>query len=597
MSQPETIRLLRIFVSSPSDLLAERQVVDEVVDAFNHREAERLGCRLEAFRWEDDCAPIQGDGPQHAVDQQTPKYDIYLGMMAGRYGTPTGRYGSGTVKEYHDAKARQEKEKKPVILFYFKDGLPAPSTLEEGRQYQSVLEFREQLAQTGLLVKFQRARGGRDALFERLERDLGLVIPDLIARCKEEEAETKRQLHGEEEPTEAEARADLIGNARSQIFDVISPCYLLDANFFFLDWNIAFEEFIAKPLGLTLGDHGLDFVSRLANCEEVIEHSKATFGYGKANPPVDLEVLQIRTPAYGLMHLQKIASQIIDEDGTPVAWVVNLNFIKAENDAQLGKDFAATLQERLDWSRYAISYDRLLVPFDDYNQLVDRVVRLVGPARRCVDLGAGTGNCALRMLDSDPAREVWAVDASDSMLRFLRKKLRSRSPQGSGYAERLITLRDDILSLRTLANKSETFDAAILVNVLYAVHDPVACLRQAHRLLRPGGVLVVSTPHSETDVDALFARMRVVLERKRVFSNLRSNFDDAREIHQRMIGRIHRDKKEDIRRYVTEAGFRIDSWSPDEYVGAVVLLRAIKEETSTNATAPAASAPSPVPAP
>ncbi len=39
------------------------------------------------------------------------------------------------------------------------------------------------------------------------------------------------------------------------------------------------------------------------------------------------------------------------------------------------------------------------------------------------------------------------------------------------------------------------FDAAILALVIHHIDDRVAVLRELHRLLKPGGVLVVSTHH------------------------------------------------------------------------------------------------------
>jgi hypothetical protein len=52
------------------------------------------------------------------VDDQTPAYGIYLGIMSKRFGTPSGPYGSGTEKEFRDALERWGKTGAPWILFY-----------------------------------------------------------------------------------------------------------------------------------------------------------------------------------------------------------------------------------------------------------------------------------------------------------------------------------------------------------------------------------------------------------------------------------------------------------------------------------------------
>ncbi len=142
--------------------------------------------------------------------------------------------------------------------------------------------------------------------------------------------------------------------------------------------------------------------------------------------------------------------------------------------------------------------------------------------------------------------------------------------------DRLTIVKDDILRLEDLP--VGYFDAAVLLNVLYTVDDPRLCLEQIARVLRPGGVLVLSTPHQGTDVDRLFLRMREVLERKGRFDELRFNYEAARRTHEKLLPNIHRDSKDDIRDYLCSAGFEIEDesrdWRDSEYVGAVVVVRA-----------------------
>ena len=92
---PDTVRIIRVFVSSPSDVQKERDVLKEVIESINRTDGQPNGFRLESFRWEDDVIPQIGPRPQHVVDEQMPVYDIYLGIMSTRFGTPTGQYGSG----------------------------------------------------------------------------------------------------------------------------------------------------------------------------------------------------------------------------------------------------------------------------------------------------------------------------------------------------------------------------------------------------------------------------------------------------------------------------------------------------------------------
>ena len=85
----DAVRLIRVFVSSPSDVAEERAVLEEVVDRINRTQGQEHGVRLEIWKWE-DAVPQIGPKAQDVIDAQTPNYDIYLGIMANRFGSPTG---------------------------------------------------------------------------------------------------------------------------------------------------------------------------------------------------------------------------------------------------------------------------------------------------------------------------------------------------------------------------------------------------------------------------------------------------------------------------------------------------------------------------
>jgi ArsR family transcriptional regulator len=94
------------------------------------------------------------------------------------------------------------------------------------------------------------------------------------------------------------------------------------------------------------------------------------------------------------------------------------------------------------------------------------------------DLGCGTGAVAAE-LAARFARVV-AVDQSGEMLRAARRRL-ARAPNVEIHEARLEAL--------PLADAS--CDAALAVLVLSYLEDPTAALREATRILRPGGRLVV----------------------------------------------------------------------------------------------------------
>jgi ubiquinone/menaquinone biosynthesis C-methylase UbiE/PAS domain-containing protein len=359
--------------------------------------------------------------------------------------------------------------------------------------------------------------------------------------------------------------------ARLAFLDVVGPAYILNPHFQFIDWNPAFEELVAKRLGLTRGDHAGNFIKHLANCEAVENRSVRDFRPNHY-PLAHDEELVLSTEEYGDVWFHKVAGQIADENGNIRAWAVHLDIVVADEIEKLWEDIRAVISREVTWSRYAVVYDKLLSEFDDYTQLAELVTGKVGNAQRCLDLGAGTGNGSLALLRGLDTREVWAVERNETMLQLLYSKMQKAN--GRDFAHRLNVVKEDMRRIDSLP--SGYFDAAVLINSLYTVEDRSECLRQVARVLQPGGILALSTPHAETDVDKLFRRIREVLTEKGVFDQLRLTVETARERHEELDKLIHKDTKAEIRQYIEEAGFQIDDWHDSEYADAVVVVKAVK---------------------
>lgn len=174
--KPELIRLVRVFVSSPGDVKAERELLDEVIGSINRVEGQASGVRLELVKWETSVVPRIGPPPQDVVDAQTPQYDIYLGIMSSRFGTPTDKHGSGTEQEFRDAVARWGKVGQPWILFYFNDQPPLSRKPAEVQQYLQVCTFREELQSMGIVGSYSGVRGSRDGFYEQVHEHLRQLV-------------------------------------------------------------------------------------------------------------------------------------------------------------------------------------------------------------------------------------------------------------------------------------------------------------------------------------------------------------------------------------------------------------------------------------
>lgn len=150
MSRQETV--LSVFVASPSDVDEERARLEETIRDLNNAWSRELGLRLELVRWETHAYPGFADDVQAVINSQIPDdYDIFIGIMWYRFGTATGRAGSGTEEEFDRAKKRFDADSNSVqLMIYFKDTPApiAPSKLDHS-QLAKVANFRNNLGKEG----------------------------------------------------------------------------------------------------------------------------------------------------------------------------------------------------------------------------------------------------------------------------------------------------------------------------------------------------------------------------------------------------------------------------------------------------------------
>jgi hypothetical protein len=86
----EMLQNVRVFVSYPSDVAKEREHLRNVADKINQSIAHELGFHLEVVDWKTHVIPEMGERPQAIINKQIGSYDIFVGIMWKRFGTPTG---------------------------------------------------------------------------------------------------------------------------------------------------------------------------------------------------------------------------------------------------------------------------------------------------------------------------------------------------------------------------------------------------------------------------------------------------------------------------------------------------------------------------
>ncbi|TIM95253.1 MAG: hypothetical protein E5Y34_26685, partial [Mesorhizobium sp.] len=107
---------------------------------------------MDLVRWETHSFPGVGIDAQDIINTQiSDDYDIFIGIMWCRFGTPTKRAESGTIEEFLRAKTRYDKDQSSIkMMIYFKDEPLSPSKMNP-EQLSKVNDFRESLGEEGFL--------------------------------------------------------------------------------------------------------------------------------------------------------------------------------------------------------------------------------------------------------------------------------------------------------------------------------------------------------------------------------------------------------------------------------------------------------------
>ncbi len=146
------------------------------------------------------------------------------------------------------------------------------------------------------------------------------------------------------------------------------------------------------------------------------------------------------------------------------------------------------------WAKYFKDYDKLnLVP--SYTELLASICEELRPEPGCLvlDIGSGTGNLAVRL--KGMGCRVVALD-------FCREALACHQAKGD---DSCLVLGD---LTQGLPCRDNSFDAVVSNNVLYTLSadDQVKAMKELHRVLKPGGRIVLANPKAGWKPLAIYGR-------------------------------------------------------------------------------------------
>ena len=167
----QSMKMLKVFLASPSDVTEEVTILLEAIEDWNHSEGSARSVWLQLTSWRHDTYPTMGHRPQSIINKQAlDACDMLIGIFWSRFGSPTGKSGSGTEEEIRKA----IKKKKPVML-YFSD-CPLPISKIDSGQLQKIATFKAEFRNQGLFFNYDRL----DVFKDSVRRHLAMMVRDYL---------------------------------------------------------------------------------------------------------------------------------------------------------------------------------------------------------------------------------------------------------------------------------------------------------------------------------------------------------------------------------------------------------------------------------
>jgi hypothetical protein len=143
------IKQINLFISCPGDIKDELNSIEVIVKEFNKIFGKISNFLIQIVHWNEDTYTDIGEDGQEIINNQI-DYDILIGILWMKLGTPTKRDKSGTVEEINRAIKNPKKQQ----LIYFNTATPSNLNAINTSELDDVVEFKKELSQKLLYKEY-----------------------------------------------------------------------------------------------------------------------------------------------------------------------------------------------------------------------------------------------------------------------------------------------------------------------------------------------------------------------------------------------------------------------------------------------------------